>query len=142
MSNGIRFAGEFKRDALAQVAVRGYAVSKIAERLGISIKTPQTWKAQFVKPPCARLQVLDKAFVKIKGEIHLLWRAADHKGEVLRSFLMMRGDRKPALKFLRKPTKHHAGPHILVIEKLRSCGAVVKHDGNVIDRKLAAGSIV
>jgi len=95
-----------------------------------------------VKSPCARLEVLDKASLKINGEIHLLWRVVDHKGEVLKGFLMMRGDRKPALKFLKKPTKHHARPRIFVIEKLRSCGAVVKHDGNVIDRKLATGSIV
>lgn len=34
MSKGIRFMDEFKRDAVAQVVERGYAVSELAERLG------------------------------------------------------------------------------------------------------------
>ena len=36
MSKGIRFTDEFKQDAVAQVVERGYAVSEVAERLGIS----------------------------------------------------------------------------------------------------------
>ena len=36
MNKGIRFTDEFKRDAVAQVVERGYAVSEVAERLGIS----------------------------------------------------------------------------------------------------------
>jgi len=39
MSKGIRFTDEFKRDAVAQVVERGYAVSEVAERLGISTKS-------------------------------------------------------------------------------------------------------
>jgi len=34
-----RFTEEFKRDAVAQVVDRGYAVSEVAERLGISTKS-------------------------------------------------------------------------------------------------------
>ncbi|MEM7005413.1 MAG: DDE-type integrase/transposase/recombinase, partial [Pseudomonadota bacterium] len=30
---------------------------------------------------------LDEMFVKIRGEIHYLWRAVDHEGEVLESFV-------------------------------------------------------
>ena len=36
MSKGIRFTDEFKRDAVAQVVERGYAVSEVAERLGLA----------------------------------------------------------------------------------------------------------
>ena len=36
MNKGIRFTDEFKQDAVAQVVERGYAVSEVAERLGIS----------------------------------------------------------------------------------------------------------
>ena len=50
MSKGIRFTDEFKRDAVAQVVDRGYAVSEVAKRLGISTKSLYTWKAQFSKP--------------------------------------------------------------------------------------------
>lgn len=32
MSKGIRFTDEFKRDAVAQVVERGYAVSEVAEQ--------------------------------------------------------------------------------------------------------------
>mgnify|MGYP002527783006 FL=1 len=45
---------------------------------------------------------LDEVFVKINGETHYLWRAVDHEGEVLESFVTKRRDRKAALKFLRK----------------------------------------
>ena len=45
-----RFTEEFKRDAVAQVVDRGYAVSEVAERLGISTKSLYTWKARLSKP--------------------------------------------------------------------------------------------
>ncbi len=50
MSKGIRFTDEFKKDAVAQVVDRGYAVGEVAKRLGISTKPLYTWKAQFSKP--------------------------------------------------------------------------------------------
>ena len=50
MSKGIRFTEEFKRDAVAQVVDRGYAVIEVAKRLGISTKSLYTWKTQFSKP--------------------------------------------------------------------------------------------
>lgn len=36
MSKGIWFTDEFKQDAVAQVVERGYAVSEVTERLGVS----------------------------------------------------------------------------------------------------------
>jgi transposase-like protein len=45
MSSQNRFTDEFKIDAVAQVVDRGYAVSEVAERLGISTKSLYTWKA-------------------------------------------------------------------------------------------------
>ena len=45
---------------------------------------------------------LDEVFVKINGERHYLWRAVDHEGEVLESYVSKRRDRKAALKFIRK----------------------------------------
>ena len=39
MNKGIRFTDEFKQDAVAQVVERGYAVSEVAERLGVSTKS-------------------------------------------------------------------------------------------------------
>ncbi|NQV84602.1 MAG: transposase, partial [Rhodospirillales bacterium] len=39
-----------KKDAVSQVVDRGYSVSDVAERLGISTKSLYTWKTQFSKP--------------------------------------------------------------------------------------------
>ena len=61
MNKGIRFTDEFTQDAVAQVVERGYAVSEVAERLGISTKSLYTWKAQFSKPPRARSEVAEQA---------------------------------------------------------------------------------
>lgn len=73
---------------------------------------------------------LDEVFVKINGELHYLWRAVDHEGEVLESYVTKRRDRKAALKFLRKTMKRHGNPHSLVTDKLRSYGAAMKVVGN------------
>ena len=45
---------------------------------------------------------LDDVFVKINGETHYLWRAVDHEGEVLETYVTRRRDRNAALKFLKK----------------------------------------
>jgi len=73
---------------------------------------------------------LDEVFVKINGETHYLWRAVDHEGEVLESFVTKRRDRKAALKFLRKTMKRYGQPHVVVMDKLRSYGAAMKVIGN------------
>ena len=73
---------------------------------------------------------LDEMFVKINGERHYLWRAVDHEGEVLESFVTKTRDRKAALKFLKKTMRRHGSPKILVTDKLRSYGAAMKVVGN------------
>ncbi len=77
---------------------------------------------------------LDEVFVKINGEVHYLWRAVDHEGEVLESFVTKRQDRKAALKFLRKSMKRFGNPKIIVTDKLRSYGAAMKVIG-IADRQ-------
>ncbi|MGB5212666.1 MAG: IS6 family transposase, partial [Anderseniella sp.] len=72
---------------------------------------------------------LDGMFVRINGEIHYLWRAVDHEGEVLESFVTKRRDRKAALKFFRKSMKRYGQPHVIVTDKLRSYGAAMKAIG-------------
>ena len=66
---------------------------------------------------------LDEVFVKINGETHYLWRAVDHEGEVLESYVTKRRDRNAALKFLKKAMKRYGGPEVVVTDKLRSYGA-------------------
>jgi len=77
---------------------------------------------------------LDEMFVKINGERHYLWRAVDHEGEVLESFVTKTRDKKAALKFLRKAMKKHGRAESYVTDKLRSYGAAMK-DLGIEDRQ-------
>ena len=72
---------------------------------------------------------LDEMFVKINGEMHYLWRAVDHEGEVLESFVTKTRDKKAALKFLKKSMKRHGRPHVFVTDKLRSYSAALREIG-------------
>jgi putative transposase len=74
---------------------------------------------------------LDEIFVKINGERHYLWRAVDHEGEVLESFVTKTRDKTAALKFLRKSMKRHGQPGVIVTDRLRSYGAALKEIGAV-----------
>ena len=74
---------------------------------------------------------LDEVFVKINGEMHYLWRAVDHEGEVLESFVTKRRDKAAALKFIKKAMKRHGTPRTIVTDRLRSYGAAMKEIGNV-----------
>ena len=68
--------------------------------------------------------------MKINGETHYLWRAADHEGEVLEVFVTKQRDRKAALKLLKKTMKRYGRPEIIVTDKLRSYKAAMKVIGN------------
>jgi putative transposase len=73
---------------------------------------------------------MDEVFVKINGETDYLWRAVDHEGEVLESYVTKRRDRMVALKLFRKTMKRYGQPGIIVTDKLRSYGAAMKVIGN------------
>jgi putative transposase len=72
---------------------------------------------------------VDEVFVKINGELHYLWRAVDHEGEVLEAFVTKKRDRKAALKFLRKLMKRYGRPEAIVTDRLRSYGAALRDLG-------------
>ena len=85
MSSQKRFTDEFKRDAVAQVVDRGYAVSEVAERLGVSTKSLYTWKAQSAKPAKAReadlaveLRRVKKELARVTEERDILKKAATY----------------------------------------------------------------
>ena len=63
--------------------------------------------------------------MKINGEKHYLWRAVDHEGEVLESYVTKRRDRTAAFKFLRKIMKRYGRRHVIVTALLRSYGATM-----------------
>jgi len=72
---------------------------------------------------------VDEVFVKINGEQYYLWRAVDHEGEVLESFVTKTRDKWAALKFLKKAMRKHGQPEVIVTDKLRSYGAALKEIG-------------
>ena len=72
---------------------------------------------------------LDEVFVKVNGERHYLWRAVDHEGEVLESYVTKMRDKKAALKFLRKAMRKHGRPEVVVTDRLRSYGAALNEIG-------------
>ena len=73
---------------------------------------------------------LDEVYVRITGEMRYLWRAVDHEGEVLESFVTKERDKAAALKFIRKALKRHGSPKVITTDGLRSYGAAMKALGN------------
>jgi len=73
---------------------------------------------------------LDEVFVRINGETYYLWRAVDHEGEVLESFVTKKRDRKAALRFLKKAMKRYGRPEVIVTDRLRSYRAAMREIGN------------
>jgi putative transposase len=69
---------------------------------------------------------LDEMFVKIRGETFYLWRAVDHEGEVLESYVTRRRDKKAALTFLRKAMRRHGQPMRIVTDRLPTYRAALK----------------
>jgi transposase len=45
------FSDEFKRDAVAQIAERGYSVAEVSQRLGVSQHSLYEWERKFAKAP-------------------------------------------------------------------------------------------
>ena len=66
---------------------------------------------------------LDEVYVKINGEMRYLWRAIDHEGKVLESFVTEKRDKDAALKFIKKAMKRHGRAQLIVTDGLRSYGA-------------------
>jgi putative transposase len=63
--------------------------------------------------------------------MHYLWRAVDHEGEVLESFVSKTRDKAAALAFIKKALKRHGSPRAITTDGLRSYKAAMKEIGNV-----------
>lgn len=73
--------------------------------------------------------------MRINSETHYLWRAVDHEGEVLESFVTNRRGRKAVLRLLRKAMKRYCRPEVIVTDLLRSYPAAMKIIGNAERRE-------
>ena len=81
---------------------------------------------------------LEEVFVRINGERHYLWRAVDHEGEVLESYVTKTRDKTAALAFLKKALKRHGRAETIVTDGLRSYPATMRQLGN-FDRREMGG---
>jgi putative transposase len=79
---------------------------------------------------------LDEVYVKINGEMHYLWRAVDHEGEVLESYVTKTRDKKAALTFMKKALKRHGSPEAITTDGLRSYKAAMNELGNAGKQEL------
>jgi putative transposase len=98
--------------------------SEIRKRRADRLKSSSNWQWH-----------LDEVFVKVNGVRHYMWRAVDHEGEVLESYVTKRRDRKAALKFLRKSLRRYGSPQAIVTDNLRSYGAAMRDLGNTEKQK-------
>jgi putative transposase len=73
---------------------------------------------------------LDEMYVEVNGEMRYLWRAVDHEGEVLESFVTKERDKAAALKFMQKALKRHGSPAAITADGLRSYKAAMSVLGN------------
>jgi putative transposase len=79
---------------------------------------------------------VDEVFVKINGERHYLWRAVDHEGEILESYVTKKRDKVAALAFLKKALKRHGRAETIVTDGLRSYPAAMRKLGNLDRREM------
>ena len=79
---------------------------------------------------------VDEMCVKISGKRHWLWRAVDHEGEVLESFVTKSRNKAAALKFLKKALKSYGSASIIVTDGLRSYPAAMRELGNLNRREM------
>jgi putative transposase len=73
---------------------------------------------------------LDEMYVKLNGEMVYLWRAVDHEGEVLESYVTKTRDKQAALRFMKKALKRHGSPEKISTDGLRSYRAALTELGN------------
>jgi putative transposase len=79
---------------------------------------------------------LDEMYVKLNGEMVYLWRAVDHEGEILESFVTKKRDKPAALAFMKKALKRHGKAETIVTDGLRSYPAAMRELGNLDRREM------
>ncbi len=76
----------------------------------------------------------DEMFVKLNGEMVYLWRAVDHEGEVMESYVTKRWDTSAALAFMKKARERHGHAEAIVTDGLRLYPTAMRELGN-FDRR-------
>jgi putative transposase len=65
-----------------------------------------------------------------------LWRAVDHEGEILESYVTKKRDKSAALTFMKRALKRHGQADVIVTDGLRSYPAAMKELGNIDRREI------
>ena len=82
---------------------------------------------------------LDEMYVKLNGEMVYLWRAVDHEGEILESYITRTRDKDAALRFMKKALKRHGSPEAITTDGLRSYKAAMNELATPRSRRSDAG---
>jgi len=76
------FSDDFKRDAVAQITERGYPVTEVSKRLGVSTHSLYAWKKKFSKSPdpgegdqAAEIRRLKQELARVTEERDILKKA-------------------------------------------------------------------
>jgi putative transposase len=72
---------------------------------------------------------LDEMYVKLNGEMVYLWRAVDHEGEILESYITKTRDKSAALAFMKKTLKRHGKVESITTDGLRLYRAAMNELG-------------
>tara|TARA_B100000378_G_scaffold219838_1_gene183159 strand:+ start:525 stop:794 length:270 start_codon:yes stop_codon:yes gene_type:complete len=76
------FSDDFKRDAMCQITERGYPVSEVSQRLGVSQHSLYAWKKRFAgstpqaSAESVEIKRLKKELVRVTEERDILKKAA------------------------------------------------------------------
>ena len=65
-----------------------------------------------------------------------LWRAVDHEGEILESYVTKKRDKSVALTFMKKALKRHGQAETIVTDGLKSYPASMREFGNLERREM------
>lgn len=75
----VNFTDDFKRDAVRQITERGYPVSEVSKRLGVSTHSLYAWKKKFAEPEtddqAAEIRRLKKELMRVTEERDILKKA-------------------------------------------------------------------
>ncbi len=136
---GFRFPAEIIDQAVwlyhcFSLSLREVELILAARGVVVSYETVREWSRRFGRTYAKTLKrrrpkpgdkwFLDEVFVRIRGQLHYLWRAVDQHGNVLDVLVQSRRNKKAATRFFRKLLKGLCYvPRVIVTDKLGSYGA-------------------
>ena len=136
---GFRFPAEVIEHAVwlyhcFSLSLRNVELILAARGIVVSYESIREWSLRFVRLFANKLKRrrsrpgdkwhMDEVFVRIRGELHYLWRAVDQEGRVLDILVQSRRNTCAAKRFFRKLLRGlQYVPRVIITDKLRSYGA-------------------